>query len=93
MAGGGAFWHVVLTKYLGYTPPVCWTRRPPPVPPDPAKPGAVINKNIDGQFAEHPGAGIFAGLHDGTDVVRPEQARQELTAPARAPQGRRTLIN
>jgi alpha-L-arabinofuranosidase len=29
---------------------------------DPAKPGAVINKNVYGQFAEHLGTGIYEGL-------------------------------
>ncbi|SFV13772.1 alpha-N-arabinofuranosidase [Pseudoduganella namucuonensis] len=29
---------------------------------DPAKPGAVINKNVYGQFAEHLGTGIYEGM-------------------------------
>ena len=33
---------------------------------DPAKPGAVINKNIYGQFAEHLGAGIYGGMYVGS---------------------------
>jgi alpha-N-arabinofuranosidase len=29
---------------------------------DPAKPGAVINKNVYGQFAEHLGTGVYEGM-------------------------------
>jgi len=34
---------------------------------DTAKPGAVINKNVYGQFAEHLGTGIYEGLWVGPD--------------------------
>ena len=38
---------------------------------DAAKPGAVINKNIYGQFAEHLGTGIYGGLWVGPDSKIP----------------------
>ncbi len=38
---------------------------------DTAKPGAVINKNVYGQFAEHLGTGIYEGLWVGTDSKIP----------------------
>ena len=38
---------------------------------DPAKPGAVINKNVYGQFAEHLGTGIYEGMWVGPDSKIP----------------------
>ena len=38
---------------------------------DTGKPGAVINKNVYGQFAEHLGAGIYGGLWVGPDSPIP----------------------
>jgi len=38
---------------------------------DAAKPGAVINKDVYGQFAEHLGAGIYGGLWVGPDSKIP----------------------
>jgi alpha-N-arabinofuranosidase len=32
---------------------------------DPAKPGAIINKNVYGQFAEHLGTGVYEGMYVG----------------------------
>jgi alpha-N-arabinofuranosidase len=38
---------------------------------DPAKPGAVINKNVYGQFAEHLGTGIYEGMWVGPNSKIP----------------------
>jgi hypothetical protein len=36
---------------------------------------------------------VTFSMRDGTGAAHPEQARRQLTAPARAPQGRRTAKN
>ena len=38
---------------------------------DPAKPGAVINKNIYGQFVEHLGTGVYGGMWVGPESKTP----------------------
>jgi len=38
---------------------------------DVAKPGAVINKNVYGQFAEHLGTGIYEGMWVGPESAIP----------------------
>jgi alpha-N-arabinofuranosidase len=46
---------------------------------DPAKPGAVINKNVYGQFAEYLGTGIYEGMWVGAGSKIPN-----IRGPAKA---------